>query len=104
MKNALQADEKLRGRFEKFPEDIDSIVNLTMNVSDRQSLLSFCESFSEEISRGLTLAQIYERLGAAKFLDRIGKFPINATLQLVCRDHEMMNDEFVFRTARVLNF
>jgi hypothetical protein len=75
-----------------------------MNLEDAKLLSSFCSSIDPALAQGMNMDQIIELLAAAGLADRIGKFPITATLQLICRNHEVLNDEFIFRECRTLGF
>ena len=49
-----------------------------------------------------SMEDILHMLHEANLERYIGKFPINSTLQMVCRDHEFRDGEFVLRACRVL--
>ena len=101
----LASNEDFRAEFEKFYKPESLIVNLTMNLENRAPLERLCQGkLAAEIVNGIPLDRVLELLGVAGLADRIGKMPINTTLQLVCCDHEIRDKEFVFRECRVLPF
>ena len=101
----LSANPRLAAAFGAYqPVAPDLIVNLSMAISPAR-LKSFCKSvLSAKLRRGLDhdgVLRLLERAGLAQF---IGATPIGATLQLVCRDHELSGAEFIFRDCQVLAF
>jgi hypothetical protein len=76
-----------------------------MNVPDRPHLEEFGQRvLARELADGIPLDRVLVLLTEAGLAQRIGKTPINATLQLVCRDHEIRDEEFILRDWRVLPF
>ena len=53
---------------------------------------------------GIPLDRVLALLTDAGLAQHLGQTPINATLQLVCPDHEVRDHEFVLRDWRVLPF
>ena len=106
LERLLLADPGLASAFDDYePAPVDLIVNLSMNVPDRSQLLSFCEDVLRSRLRvGLDHDRILALLQDAGLAAFIGKMPINATLQLTCRDHEIGDGEFIFRDCKVLAF
>jgi hypothetical protein len=52
---------------------------------------------------GISMERVLTLLEAADLTQFLQKYPIRATLQMVCRDHEIRDGEFVFRDCRVLS-
>lgn len=50
------------------------------------------------------MEEVLRLLEAADLARFTRKYPINATLQMVCRDHEVRDGEFILRDCRVLPF
>jgi hypothetical protein len=102
----LRDESSLASAFDAYqPAPIDLIVNLSMNVPDRSQLQSFCEDdLRSRLQVGLDHDRILALLQEAGLAAFVGKMPINATLQLTCRDHEIRDSEFVFRDCSVLPF
>jgi hypothetical protein len=53
---------------------------------------------------GVSMEDVLALLEAADLTQFLQKYPIRATLQMICRDHEVRNGEFVLRDCRVLPF
>jgi hypothetical protein len=102
----LLANPRLRLAFDTYePRPVPLIVNLAMNVPDRARLQDFCETVLKgEMPDGIPLDRVLQLLTEAGLVERIGKTPFNATLQLVCRDHEVRSNEFILRDWKVLPF
>lgn len=102
----LAEHPNVKSAFESYtPEPIDLIVNLSMAVRDRSRLITFCETtLADETAQGVPLDRVLSLIQQTGLSQYIGKTPINTTLQLTCRDHEMKDGEFILRDARVLPF
>jgi len=102
----LQDDDGLRVAFERYkPKPIPLIVNLSMGIPDRTRLESFCaHTLSPAMASGVSMDDVLEMLDAANLTQFLQKYPIRATLQMVCRDHDVRDAEFVLRDCRVLPF
>jgi hypothetical protein len=100
----LQNDARLRESFENYaPESLDLMGNLTMRVPKIELLESFCsEKLLPPMRDGLAMDDILRIMEEAGMDLYANKLPINATLQVGCRDHEMRDGEFVFRTCRTI--
>jgi hypothetical protein len=101
----LHDAEGLRASFERYkPKPIPLIVNLTMGILDRASLEKFSSDLlSPAMITGISMERVLTLLEAADLTQFLQKYPIRATLQMVCRDHEIRDGEFVFRDCRVLS-
>ena len=100
----LKEEPQLLKEFERYaPEPIDLIVNLSMRVPEFVTLEDFCRrALTPAMTSGMSMEDVLQLLQKAN-LDRcVGKFPINATLQMVCHDHEMREGEFILRACRSL--
>jgi hypothetical protein len=95
----------LRVSFEGYnPEPMQLIVNLTMGIPDRTRLESFCiNTLSPAMAAGVSMENVLTLLEAADLTQFLQKYPIRATLQMICRDHEVRDGEFVLRDCRVLS-
>jgi hypothetical protein len=96
----------LRTAFDRYsPKPVPLIVNLSMGIPDRNELEKFCDTtLSPAMTAGLTMEDVLQLLDAADLTRFLQTYPIRATLQMVSRDHEMRDDEFVLRDHRVLPF
>ena len=102
----LEDDEELRIAFERYePEPVPLLVNLTMGIPNRSRLEEFCrDTLSPAMVSGLSLEEVLGLLEDAGMSQFIQQYPIRATLQMVCPDHETRDGEFVLRGCRVLPF
>jgi hypothetical protein len=102
----LQRDEKLRVAFELYePDTPPLVVNLTMGIPDRARLEAFSRDvLAPAMTPGVSMEDVLRMLDAAGLTQFLQKYPIRATLQIVCRDHEVRDGEFVLRDCRVLPF
>ena len=102
----LHGDEGLRAAFDQYaPEPVPLIVNLSMGISDRSRLETFCaDTLVPAMVAGVSMEDVLRLLEAADLTQFLQKYPIRATLQMVCRDHEVRDGEFVLRDYRVLPF
>jgi hypothetical protein len=106
LERLLREDEKLRLAFEAYaPEPVDLVVNLSMGVPDRSVLEDFCrKTLAPAMASGVQMDEVLRLLDEANLSQFLQKYPIRATLQLVCPDHEVRDGEFVLRACRVLPF
>ncbi len=97
-------DQRLRESFQRYsPKPIDLIVNLPMGVPDRRELDVFCKNtLSPAMDPGIAMDDVLKMLDEANLARFVSQYPITATLQMVCRDHEVRNGEFVLRSCKVL--
>jgi hypothetical protein len=105
LKRVLRDDPELAAAFECYaPRPQGLIVNLTMRVPQVARLKFFCDqTLLPQIGAGLSVDEILKLLEESDLASFIGQFPINATLQLGCRDHEVRKGEFIMRDCRVLS-
>jgi hypothetical protein len=103
---AISEDPDLLSAFERYvPRRIDLIVNVAMQVPKMAELESFCSSvLAPALAAGMSMEQVLQMMKDAELECYVGKYPINATLQMVCSDHEVREGEFVLRACRVLPF
>jgi hypothetical protein len=101
----LREDETLRNAFERYtPKPLDLVVNLSLGIPDPSDLQAFCETtLAPAMSEGISMDEALELLRSADLAQYVYKYPIKATLQMVCRDHETRDGEFVLRECRVLS-
>jgi hypothetical protein len=106
LEDLLHANAELKDAFDHYaPEPQPFIVNLSMSIPDINQLEWFCErTLAEAMVSGVSTEEVLELLKAAQLNRFLGRFPINATLQMVCRDHEVRDGEFILRDSRVLPF
>ena len=102
----LEKDQGLRTAFDHYsPKPVPLIVNLSMGIPDRSELEAFCETtLRPAMAAGLFMEDVLPLLDAADLTQFLQKYPIRATLQMVSREHEVRDDEFVLRDPRVLSF
>jgi hypothetical protein len=108
LNDILKTAPKLAKAFENYkPKPVDIIMNLSFGLPDtiEKSFASVCDVlFADTIGVGMNLDEILIELGRFDLSKLVGKNPRNATLQLTCNDHELVNKEFIFRSYRVLPF
>lgn len=100
----LKEDTELRRAFDLYiPEPIPLIVNVSLGIPDPRQLEAFClGELAPAMATGVTMDQVLSLMEAAGLTQFQQKYPIRATLQMVCRDHELRDGEFVLRDCRVL--
>jgi len=105
LQRLLRDDVELRAGFERYaPRPLPLIVNLSMRVPNVDRLKSFCDqTLAPQIGSGMNMEEILKLLDQSALASYIDQFPINATLQLLCRDHEVRDGEFIMRDCRVLS-
>jgi hypothetical protein len=83
------------------PAAIDLIGNLSMRVPVFHRLEAFCTNvLAPAMTPGVSMEQILQLMKAEDLEAFLNKYPINATLQVVSRDHEMKDGAFIFRACR----
>lgn len=86
--------------------DLDFALNLRMDVSDaigRNGVLRLVhDAFAGIEDTGMTNDEILQQIALSPLADCIASGMSNATLQFLCRDHELRDNEYVFREAEVI--
>ncbi len=88
------------------PKGIDLVRNLPLNVptsvkgNEIQRLAH--DVFSDIGENGLTNDDILQRIATSELVRYTPKTIRNATLQFICKDHELRGNEYVFREAQVI--
>jgi hypothetical protein len=102
----LRANSRLEAEFDAYPfRAPDLIVNLSMGVLRPSRLRSFCKSvLRPQLCKGLNHDGVLRLLEQAELGQFIGAMPTTATLQLICRNHEVDGAEFIFRDCQVMHF
>ena len=107
----LLSDKKLLKAFEKYQatkNTIDLVGNLALGgFSDREveQFPDLCnEMLAARIDDGVTLDDVLILLRQRGLDSHMSIYPAQVTLQLVSVNHELRNDEFVFRRYRVLKY
>ena len=106
LKDFLTKNPETMREFEEFqPSAIDLIRNLTLNVpasAGKEYIERLIQDLFVGINEGMTNDEILQRIASSQLAVYIGKYPINATLQLRCKDHELRINEYVFRDVQLL--
>jgi len=99
-------NEELRVAFDHYvPEPVHLVVNLSMGIPDSSRLEAFCaDTLAPAMASGVSMEDVLILLEAANLTQFLQKYPIRATLQMVCRDHEVRDGEVILRDCRVLPF
>lgn len=107
----LVGDSKLMTAFEKYRASkapLDLIANISMgrlaghDVSIFQQLCS--DMLSSRIASGVTIDEVLMLLRERDLEKHIAATPIQVTLQLTSKGHELRGNDFLFRTYRTLGF
>jgi hypothetical protein len=105
----LSSDDKLRIAFEKYQtahDVIDLVANISFGGMPDRSLNGFSDLCNQMLARRIGVGMtIDEVLGALREvgLDKYQRaLPRQVTLQLVSVNHELRDDEFVYRRYRAL--
>lgn len=87
------------------PRNLDCALGLTLSLpegigkADLENLVR--QAFGDLSDRGLTNDEILHRLAASPIAAWVSQRMINATLRLICKNHELRENEYVFREAQV---
>lgn len=104
-------DSKLMSAFEKYrasKSPLDLIANISMgkladhDVSSFQQLCS--DMLASRIASGITLDEVLTLLRERDLEKHIAATPIQVTLQLTSKGHELRGGDFLYRTYRILGF
>jgi hypothetical protein len=108
LKRFLGENPAIVQAFEAFEKPVDSMLNLGFWLPSRRALRTFAVDFKRvfdrAIQRGMTSDAILAEITGTKYSRALGKMPNTATLQFVCRDHEVSRKELVYREMSVLDF
>jgi hypothetical protein len=92
--------------FEAFqPKPIDQAMDLPLNVPTsigKEDIQHLIRDVFAGIGEGLTNDAILQRLAASELARYAPKTIRNATLRFVCKDHELHDNEYVFREVQLL--
>jgi len=93
--------------FEVFqPEGMDFVMNYRLNVPDsvvRDDIQRVVHDMFADIGdHGLTNEEILQRIAVSPLARYVSAGMSNAILQYVCKDHELRDNEYVFREARLI--
>ena len=105
----LKENEKLEKAFNNYiPKPVDLVSGLEFSLSKDYSFEKFTalinELFEGKIELGLTIDEINTIISKTKLEEFKGKYPINASIQVTCKDHELKNNEFIFKEIKTFNF
>lgn len=92
--------------FEAFqPEQLDFVLNWPLNVPDsvgRDDIHRLVHDVFTGIGEhGLTNEEILQRITVSQLAQYVSSGMSNATLQFLCKDHELRDNEYVYRDAKV---
>jgi hypothetical protein len=104
----LEKNPKLYKEFTCYkPKPIHLISNLYFSIADPMTFNDFeaiCKNQFSGIANGFEHDKIIEVLEKNELMQYFNKPQLNATLQFECKDHEVINTEFIFREFRILNY
>jgi hypothetical protein len=102
----LANNSQVKQQFEAFkPTAIDLRLNLSLDIPAsvaKEPVLQLIQEVFADIADGLTNDKILERMAATTLAGFAPKTIRNATLQFVCKDHELHDNEYVFREVQLL--
>ncbi len=94
--------------FESFSRPVDAILNLGFALPRRSDFKKFKREFeaifSVLLAEGLTSDAILKVIAQSDFASHFGERPRDATLQFICKDHEIRRRNLVYRELEVHNF
>ena len=103
LRNLLASDPGMLTEFDAYPlADLDFLMALTLKLPESQALEQFESSVLcafDDIRCGLTNDEVLERLessGVSSYVSHVGG---NAMIRFVCENHELRDDQFVFRSV-----
>lgn len=107
----LASDGKLSEAFERYclkPDRIDLIANIGFGGLKKKEISRFskrCEqTFAGRINAGLSIPETLQLLADHGLEKNRHELPQQLTLQLICIDHELRDNDFVHREYRILSF
>lgn len=103
----IATNPQILQEFEAFePEEIDFVLNLRLNIPvsfGRDRLQRLIDgAFAGIGNHGSTNDEILQLLAASELARHVSTGMSNATLQFLCKGHEVRNNEYVFREARLI--
>ena len=94
--------------FESFARPVDAILNLGFALPRRSDFKRFKRAFeavfSVPLAEGLTSDAIVKVITQSDFASHFGERPRDATLQFICKDHEVRRRNLIYRELKVYNF
>jgi len=102
-------DEKLNKAFSKYsPKPMNCASGMGFSLPDQFSYERFetiiNELFEGKIEEGLTVQEINKALSETEIYEFRNTNPQNASIMIVCDDHEIVNSDLIFRKITCFNF
>lgn len=94
--------------FKSFVRPVDAVLNLSFGLPRRSDYKAFKNEFVAALlatlEEGMTSDAVLKAIAASSFAPYFGEIPSDATLQLICKDHEVRRRNLVYRELMVHNF
>ena len=101
--------KKLEKDFNNYvPKLVNLVSGVEFSLPDNYSFDKFNsrinDLFDGKIDSGLTIDEINTIISKTELEEFKGKYPVDARIQIICKDHEIKNKEFIFREVKTFNF
>jgi hypothetical protein len=104
----LDENDAVVADFDAFARPVDAILNLGFALPRRSDFKRFKREFeavfSSPLAEGVTSDGILKVIAESDFASCFGDTPCDATLQFICKDHEIRRRNLVYRELQVHNF
>ena len=104
----LDENDAVVADFDAFAHPVDAILNLGFALPRRSDFKRFKREFeavfSGPLAEGMTSDAILKVIAQSDFASYLGDRPRDATLQLICKDHEVRRRNLIYRELNVHNF
>lgn len=95
-------------KFDAFDKPIHAILNLGFSLPRRSDFArfksEFAQTFQQPLQAGISSDAILKAIAQSPFATNYGENPRSATLQFVCKNHEVKRKELVYRELNIQNF
>lgn len=97
----LAGNDAILAEFESYSRPVDAILNLGFALPRRSDFAKFERefesAFSDPLAKGATSDAILKVIAQSSFASCFGGRPHDATLQFVCKDHEIRRRNLIYR-------
>jgi hypothetical protein len=104
----LDGNDVVVAEFYSFARPVDALLNLGFALPRRADFRKFKREFeaifSGPLAEGVTSDAILKAIAQSDFASHLGDTPRDATLQFICKDHEVKRRNLIYRELKVQNF
>ena len=104
----LAENQAVVADFESYARPVNALLNLGFALPRRSDFKRFQReyeaAFSGPLAEGMTGDAILKVIAQSDFASHLGDSPRDATLQFICKDHEVRRRNLIYRELQVHNF